>query len=56
MTLTSMGCPAGPQITTDIDGMVRMHPKVKDVKIEIVWEPAWGPHLVKDEVREMLWG
>ncbi len=56
MTLTSMGCPAGPEITTDIDGVLRLQPDVKDVEIEIVWEPAWNPDFIKQEVKEMLWG
>lgn len=56
MTLTSMGCPAGPQLTTDIDGILRLQNHVKDVQINIVWEPAWSPDRMNPKVREMLWG
>jgi metal-sulfur cluster biosynthetic enzyme len=56
MTLTSMGCPAGAQITTDIESMLRTQPQVKEVKIEIVWEPAWNPEMIQPDVRAMLWG
>jgi len=56
MTLTSMGCPAGAQITADIEGMLRTQPQVKEVKIEIVWEPAWNPEMIQPDVRAMLWG
>ncbi|MCC6643922.1 metal-sulfur cluster assembly factor [Candidatus Peregrinibacteria bacterium] len=56
MTLTSMGCPAGPQITTEIDAMIRLQPHVKDVKIEIVWEPSWHPDMMNPEVKTMLFG
>lgn len=56
MTLTSMGCPAGGQITTEIDAMLRLQPHVKDVKIEVVWEPAWNPAMMNPHVKAMLFG
>lgn len=56
MTLTSMGCPAGPQITTEIDAVIKLQNHVKDVNIEIVWEPAWHPDMMNPEVRAMLFG
>lgn len=56
MTLTSMGCPAGGQITTEIDGMLRIQPHVKDVAIEVVWEPAWNPDMMNPDVKAMLFG
>ena len=56
MTLTSMGCPAGPELTTDVDGILRLEDNVKDVEIEIVWEPAWTPDMMKPEIKAMLFG
>ena len=56
MTLTSMGCPAGPELTTDIDGILRLQDHVKDVQIEVVWEPAWNPDMMKPEIKTMLFG
>lgn len=56
MTLTSMGCPAGPDLVTDIDAILRLQDGVKDVEIEVVWEPAWTPDDMKPEVKEMLFG
>lgn len=56
MTLTSMGCPAGPEITTDIDAILRLQDGIKDVQIEVIWEPAWTPDKMKPEVRAMLFG
>ena len=56
MTLTSMGCPAGPQLTTDVDGVLRLEDKIKDVQIEVVWEPACTPDLMKPEIKQMLFG
>lgn len=56
MTLTSMGCPAGPDIVTNLDGVLRMEPGVKDVLVEVVWDPMWTPDMMKPELREMLMG
>lgn len=56
MTLTSMGCPLGGQITTNIDSLLRIQPEVKDVKIEFVWEPPWNPGMMNVEIRAMLFG
>lgn len=56
MTLTSMGCPAGGQITTEIDSMLRLQPSVTDVKIDIVWTPPWHPEMMNPDVKAMLFG
>ncbi len=56
MTFTSMGCPAGPEIVEDIEKTIKEHPGIKEVVINIVWEPVWGPDFVDEEVRMMLWG
>jgi metal-sulfur cluster biosynthetic enzyme len=54
MTLTSPGCPAGPMITNDAHGLVRALEGVKDVNIEIVWEPYWTPEKIEPKVRAMM--
>ena len=54
MTLTSPGCPAGPQIMNDIHQTVRPLPGVKDVDIEIVWEPYWTPEKIEPKIRAMM--
>ncbi len=56
MTLTSMGCPAGPQLTTDVDGVLRLQKGVKDVQIQVVWDPAWSPEMMNPDVRAMMFG
>src|SRR5256884_5653925 len=48
MTLTSPGCPAGPMITNDAYRVLRGLEGVKDVDIEIVWEPYWTPERMED--------
>jgi len=54
MTLTSPGCPAGPMITNDIYKAVRALDGVKDVDIDIVWEPYWTPERIDPKIRAMM--
>jgi metal-sulfur cluster biosynthetic enzyme len=54
MTLTSPGCPAGPMITNDAYRVVRGLEGVKDVDIEIVWEPYWTPERMDPKVRALM--
>lgn len=56
MTLTSMGCPMGPELTTDIDAILHLQDEVKEVNIEVVWDPPWSPDKMKPEIRDMLFG
>ena len=54
MTLTSPGCPAGPMITNDVYKNVRAMPGVRDVDVEIVWEPYWTPERIEPKIRAMM--
>lgn len=51
MTLTSPGCPAGPEILQEADQMIRTLDGVTDVDIELVWEPYWTPERIDPKVR-----
>lgn len=42
MTLTSMGCPMGPQIVDSVKQELMELPEVKDVEVNIVWTPTWS--------------
>ncbi|MDH3456912.1 MAG: metal-sulfur cluster assembly factor [Gemmatimonadota bacterium] len=54
MTLTSPACPAGPQIMGDADDAIRAVEGVKDVRIELVWDPYWTPERIDPKVRAYL--
>jgi metal-sulfur cluster biosynthetic enzyme len=56
MTLTYMGCPLGPQMTGDVEYYLKKVKGVKDVEIEIVWDPPWTLEMMKTEIRQMLLG
>ena len=56
MTLTSPGCPAGPEIVGDVTQTLKDLEGVKSVEVEIVWEPYWTPEKIDPRVRAFLGG
>lgn len=54
MTLTSPGCPAGPQIIGESEEAVKGLEGVSDAEIELVWEPFWTPERIDPKVRAFL--
>jgi metal-sulfur cluster biosynthetic enzyme len=54
MTLTSPGCPAGPQIMGDIERAVKALPGVKAVNLNLVWDPLWTPDKIEPRVRAYM--
>lgn len=54
MTLTSPGCPSGPEMLGDVDRVVRALDGVTDVNVELVWEPYWTPERIDPKVRSFL--
>ena len=51
MTLTAPGCGMGPAIAQDAEYKIRTIPGVKDVFVEIVWEPLWDRDMMTDEAK-----
>lgn len=54
MTLTSPGCPAGPQILGQVDGYLKALEGVEDVDIQVVWSPPWSPDMLSADGRDQL--
>jgi metal-sulfur cluster biosynthetic enzyme len=54
MTLTSPGCPAGPQILSQVDSALKALEGVEDVDIKVVWSPPWSPDMLSEEARDQL--
>jgi metal-sulfur cluster biosynthetic enzyme len=54
MTLTSPACPAGPQIMTDVERVVKAMPGVGEVAVNLVWTPFWSPDLIEPRVRAYM--
>ncbi len=55
MTLTSPGCPAGPEIITNVQRETHnAYPALEDVNIHLVWSPFWNPEMMSDEAKDEL--
>jgi len=54
MSLTSPGCPSGPEIMGDAERQVRAIPGVTDVMMNLVWSPYWTPERIEPRVRAYL--
>ena len=54
MSLTSPGCPSGPEIMTDAEQQIRSIPGVADVAMNLVWSPPWTPERIEPRVRAYL--
>ena len=51
MTLTSPGCPYGPELVADVKATLLMTRGVKGAAVEIVWDPPWGPDKMSEAAR-----
>jgi metal-sulfur cluster biosynthetic enzyme len=56
MTLTSPGCPLGPVIRGEAYAKLKEFPAVKDVDVQIVWNPPWDPRTMASEDVKMALG
>lgn len=54
MTLTSPGCPAGPEILEDTRIVAGQVEGVNSATVELVWEPYWTPEKMDPRVRAFL--
>jgi metal-sulfur cluster biosynthetic enzyme len=54
MTLTTQGCPSAQAIPEQVRSRVAAIEEVKDVKVDIVWEPAWNPSMISPNGRQVL--
>ena len=51
MTLTSPGCPVAGSLPGEVEMKVRGVDGVKDVRVELVWDPPWGPDRMSETAR-----
>lgn len=54
MTLTSPACPVAGSLPPEVEQKVRAIPGVGPVKVDLVWEPPWGKHLLSEAARLQL--
>ncbi|RYG15988.1 DUF59 domain-containing protein, partial [bacterium] len=54
MTLTSPACPVAGILPGEVETMVRSTEGVKDVKVELTWDPPFTIERMSEDVRLML--
>ena len=54
MSLTSPGCPSGPEIMGDAEQQLKAIPGVGTVTLNLVWSPMWTPERIEPRVRAYL--
>ena len=51
MTLTSPGCPLAPIIDKKVREALSEVGEVKNLTLELVWEPPWTKEMMSDELK-----
>jgi FeS assembly SUF system protein len=54
MTLTTPNCPVADHLPRQIEAKLRALPNVKDVQLELVWDPPWDRSRMSDAARVAL--
>jgi len=51
MTLTAPGCPVAGEMPGWVENAVRSVPGVRDVTVNLTFEPPWDPSRMSDEAK-----
>lgn len=54
MTLTTIGCPLFSLIAEPVKAAVREFPNVKDVEVDLSFDPPWSPERMSEEAKIQL--
>ena len=54
MTLTSPACPVAGSLPPDVEARLRTIPGVKEARVEVTWDPPWGPDKMTDAAKLQL--
>ena len=54
MTLTAPGCPVAGEMPQWVQDAIRDIPGVRDVNVELVFDPPWDPSRMSDEAKLQL--
>ncbi len=56
MTLTSPGCPVGPELKSAVWLTVKRLEGVEDCEVNLIWKPRWDPSVHASEEAQMFLG
>ena len=55
MTLTSPGCPVGPQIIRGVQTYIsQAYTDLDAINVRVVWTPMWDPGMMSQEAKDQL--
>lgn len=54
MTLTAPGCGMGPMIAADVKRRVQQIPGVRNVLVDLVFDPTWAPEMMSEAAKLIL--
>lgn len=54
MTLTSPGCPAGPEIKHSVEDALVTMDEINKVNVQFVFNPPWNPSMMSKEAKDEL--
>lgn len=54
LTLTTPGCPLGPEIIRDVKWELKRLADVQQADVDLVWQPLWKPSMMSDYAKDAL--
>ena len=54
MTLTSPGCPVGPELITNVRRSLSRFDDLEEVDVHLVFSPPWHPSMMSEEAKDEL--
>jgi FeS assembly SUF system protein len=54
MTLTTPNCPSAQELPIMVENAVASVGGVREVKVNVIWDPPWEPSRMSDEARAVL--
>jgi len=54
MSMTAPGCGMGNVLKADVEGKISRLPDVKQVNVEVVFDPPWGPARMSEAAKLQL--
>ena len=54
MTLTTPGCPMHDTIAHGVKQLLKEQTAIKEVEVDVVWEPRWSPEKMSDQAKKQL--
>jgi metal-sulfur cluster biosynthetic enzyme len=54
MSMTAPGCGMGNVLKADVEGKLSSLPQVKEVHVDIIFDPPWNPSRMSDAARLQL--